>query len=238
MEGDAAGQRRQPGVPAICADPSSEDYPSNQKVFTNEDCLYLNVWAPKSGRTHRPVIVYIHGGAAIFGNANEARYDGSTLATTGDAIVVTLNYRLGVLGWTELGGLDPKYRGSGNNGLRDQIAALTWIRQHVADFGGDPGNVTAVGESEGAFSLSAMLATDHPQRLFHRAILESGTGYLDRSASLEKKEEHRFLLRDNRDQEHRSAAGAQHRPAAWAAGKSAGSLGRCDRPGHVFRCVR
>ncbi len=167
-------------------DRSSEDYPDSRKVYADEDCLYLNVWAPRGGSARRPVIVFVHGGAAIFGNANEARYDGTTLATRGDAVVVTINYRLGILGWSELGDLDPAYRGSGNNGLRDQIAAFTWVRQHIADFGGDPGNVTAVGESEGAFSLSALLATDHPQRLFRRVVLESGSGYMDRSAALEK----------------------------------------------------
>jgi para-nitrobenzyl esterase len=167
-------------------DRSSEDYPDNRQTYVDENCLVLNVWAPRNGHGHRPVIVFVHGGAAIFGNANETRYDGTTLAKKGDAVVVTINYRLGVFGWAELGDLDPAYRGSGNNGLRDQIAAFTWVRQHIADFGGDPGNVTAVGESEGAFSLSALLATDHPQRLFRRVVLESGSGYLNRSATLEK----------------------------------------------------
>lgn len=168
-------------------DQLSEDYPDQRQTYTDEDCLYLNVWTPRPDRAKRPVIVFIHGGAARFGTANEPRYDGTKLATSGDAVVISLNYRLGVFGWTELGGVDPSYRGSGNNGLRDQIAALTWVRQHVADFGGDPSQVTAVGESEGAFSLSAMLATDHPERLFRRVILESGNGSLVHSAALERK---------------------------------------------------
>ena len=95
----------------------------------------------------------------------------------GDAVVITLNCRLGVLGWSELGGLDPSYPSSGN-GLRDQLTALRWVRAHVADFGGDPSNVTVAGQSEGAISISAMLATDHPENLFRRAILQGGSGYL------------------------------------------------------------
>ncbi|WP_214410540.1 carboxylesterase/lipase family protein [Sphaerisporangium fuscum] len=177
----------------------SEDYPDGRKMYTDEDCLYLNVWTPRPDRAKRPVIVFIHGGAARFGTANEARYDGSKLATRGDAVVVSLNYRLGVFGWSELGGLDPSYRGSGNNGLRDQMAALDWVRRHVADFGGDPSNVTAVGESEGAFSISAMLATDHPERLFRRAVIQSGNGAVVHSAAFERKLAAAFPVRDLAD---------------------------------------
>jgi para-nitrobenzyl esterase len=150
---------------AVCPqfrDPVSEEYPDDRPVYLDEDCLRLNVWAPRTPGRH-PVIVFIHGGAARFGTANEPRYDGSGLAR--DAVVVTINYRLGLLG-------------ADNLFLRDQITALEWVRDHIGSFGGDPGNVTAMGESEGAFSLSAMLATDHPQRLFRRVVLQSGSGYL------------------------------------------------------------
>ncbi|MEV7008829.1 carboxylesterase/lipase family protein [Streptosporangium sp. NPDC051022] len=177
-------------------DALSEDYPDDRKVYTDEDCLYLNVWTPQPDRAKRPVIVFIHGGAARFGTGNEPRYDGTHLATRGDAVVVSLNYRLGVLGWTELGGLDPAYRGSGNNGLRDQMTALRWVRRHVADFGGDPANVTVVGESAGANSISAMLATDHPERLFRRAVLQSGSGALVHTAAFERGIAAAFPVRD------------------------------------------
>ncbi|MER7208293.1 carboxylesterase/lipase family protein [Streptosporangium sp. NPDC000239] len=177
-------------------DQMSEDYPDDRKVYTDEDCLHLNVWTPKPDRSKRPVIVFIHGGAAAYGTGNEPRYDGTNLATKGDAVVVSLNYRLGLLGWAELGGLDPAYRGSGNNGLRDQIAALGWVRDHVADFGGDPANVTVVGESAGAFSISAMLATDHPERLFRRAVLQSGSGALVHTAAFERKLASTLPVRD------------------------------------------
>jgi para-nitrobenzyl esterase len=166
-------------------DTQAEEYPDTKPIYTDEDCLRLNVWAPRTPGRH-PVIVFSHGGAARFGTGNEPRYDGSILARTGDAVVVTLNYRLGLLGWSELGGLDPAYRGSGNNGVRDQIMALEWVQQHIADFGGDPRNVTAMGESEGAFSLSAMLATDNPQHLFRRVVLQSGSGYMTHSPRLQE----------------------------------------------------
>ncbi|MEV4311388.1 carboxylesterase family protein [Actinocrispum sp. NPDC049592] len=165
-------------------DTMTEEYPDDKPIYTDEDCLRLNIWAPRTPGKH-PVIVFSHGGAARFGTGNEPRYAGTQLADTGDAVVVTLNYRLGLLGWGELGGLDPAYAGSGNNGVRDQIAALEWVQQHIADFGGDPRNVTAMGQSEGAFSLSAILATDNPQRLFRRVILESGSGYMIHSPQLQ-----------------------------------------------------
>jgi para-nitrobenzyl esterase len=165
---------------------SSEDYPDSRPVYDDEDCLYLNVWTPRPDRQKRPVIVFIHGGAARFGTADEPRYDGTGLAERGDAVVISLNYRLGIFGWTELGGLDPAYQGSGNNGVRDQLEALRWVQAHAGDFGGDPSLVTVVGQSEGAMSISALLATDHPERLFRRAVLESGSGYLLHSAALEK----------------------------------------------------
>ncbi|GII76249.1 carboxylic ester hydrolase [Sphaerisporangium rufum] len=169
-------------------DDVSEEYPDARPVYTDEDCLYLNVWTPSPDRrARRPVIVFIHGGAARFGGANEPRYDGTALAARGDAVVVTLNYRLGAFGWAELGHLDPAYRGSGNNGLRDQMAALRWVRRQARAFGGDPGRITVAGESEGAISISAMLATDHPERLFRRAVLQSGSGALVHSAALERR---------------------------------------------------
>lgn len=155
---------------AVCPqfrDTLSEEYPDDRPVYLDEDCLRLNVWAPRKPGRH-PVIVFIHGGAGRFGTANEPRYDGSRLAE--NAVVVTVNYRLGLLG-------------ADNLFLRDQITALEWVREHIGSFGGDPGNVTAVGESEGAFSLSAMLATDDPQRLFRRVVLQSGSGYMVHSRS-------------------------------------------------------
>ena len=155
-----------------------EEYPTKAKRFTDENCLFLNVWTPHADAKRRPVMVFIPGGAFVVGSASEPIYDGSRLAARGDAVVVSLNYRLGMLGWLELGGLDPAYRGSGNDGLRDQLAALRWVQRNIRALGGDPRNVTVFGESAGAISVSALLATRRPERLFHRAILESGSGYL------------------------------------------------------------
>nr|WP_083466468.1 carboxylesterase family protein [Kibdelosporangium sp. MJ126-NF4]CEL16124.1 putative carboxylesterase type B [Kibdelosporangium sp. MJ126-NF4]CTQ94050.1 putative carboxylesterase type B [Kibdelosporangium sp. MJ126-NF4] len=157
---------RETGELKVCPqfrDNVSEEYPDDKQVYLDEDCLQLNVWAPRTGGRH-PVMVFFHGGAARFGTANEPRYDGSELARKG-TVVVTANYRLGLLG-------------AGNNFLRDQMAALEWVQRHIGPFGGDPRNVTAAGESEGAFAISAMLATDNPQRLFRRVILQSGSGYM------------------------------------------------------------
>ncbi|RSM69032.1 carboxylesterase [Kibdelosporangium aridum] len=159
-----------PGTAKVCPqfrDTISEEYPDDKPVYLDEDCLQLNVWAPRTGK--HPVMVFFHGGAARFGTANEPRYDGTNLARNG-TVVVTVNYRLGLLG-------------AGNNFLRDQMAALEWVQRHIESFGGDPRNVTAVGESEGAFSISAMLATDNPQRLFRRVILQSGSGYMVHAAA-------------------------------------------------------
>ncbi|MGC0314192.1 carboxylesterase/lipase family protein [Kitasatospora acidiphila] len=167
--GTLAATKAKPGCP--------QDLAAGPGVGT-EDCLYTQIWQPRTGGTHKPVMVFLHGGADEFGAASEPVFDGSALAARGDAVVVSVDYRLGLLGWTELGGLDPRYAGSGNNGLRDEIAALTWVRGQIRAFGGDPGRVTVFGESEGAISISAMLAGDHPERLFQRAIVESGPGYL------------------------------------------------------------
>ncbi|MEZ0094243.1 carboxylesterase/lipase family protein [Streptacidiphilus sp. EB129] len=143
-----------------------------------EDCLHVDIWSSRAPGGNKPVMVFLHGGADVYGSAGDSGYDGAELAARGGAIVVGVDYRLGVLGWTELGGLDPRYAGSGDNGLRDQIAALAWVRQHVRSFGGNPRDVTVFGESAGAISIDALLAGHQPERLFSRAVAESGPGYL------------------------------------------------------------
>ncbi len=137
----------------------------------DEDCLQLNVWAPATATTPRPVMLWIHGGGNSVGSAVNPVYDGRRLAETGDVIVVSANYRLAQLGFLAVPGLD---RGSGNYGTLDQIAALSWIRDNVAAFGGDPGNVTIFGESAGARNVCTLLAAQPAAGLFHRAIMESG----------------------------------------------------------------
>lgn len=142
---------------------------------TGEDCLYLNVWTPAADRGRRPVLVWIHGGAFVLGSGSQMLYDGATLARRGDVVVVTVNYRLGALGFLRLRDrFGERLPASGNEGLLDQVAALEWVRDEIAAFGGDPGKVTIFGESAGAMSCATLLGMPRARGLFHRAILQSG----------------------------------------------------------------
>ncbi|NTV74357.1 MAG: carboxylesterase/lipase family protein [Holophaga sp.] len=152
----------------------------NQAVGS-EDSLYLNIWRPASKEANLPVIFFLHGGSNITGYTADPIYDGAALARKANAVVVTANYRLGVLAWLNLPplkvGTDPQ-GDSGNFGTLDQILALNFVQKNIAQFGGDPANVTAMGESAGATDLYALLTSPvvvaaTPQ-LFHRAILMSG----------------------------------------------------------------
>jgi len=140
-----------------------------------EDCLYLNVWAP-SGAHDLPVMVWIHGGAFIFGSGNDKWYAGATLAEQG-VILVTINYRLGALGFLAHPALDtddPTYPTSGNYGLEDQRIALGWVARNIKAFGGDPAKVTVFGESAGGFSACVHYVSPRSSTLFAAAISESG----------------------------------------------------------------
>lgn len=140
----------------------------------SEDCLYLNVWSPGTEGEKRPVMVYIHGGAFTLGSASDPWYDGASFAANHNIVVVTLNYRLGILGFTSLRDLAEDGAWTGNCGLLDQIAALQWVHEHIAAFGGDPERVTVMGESAGAMSIGALLGMPAAQGLFQRAVLQSG----------------------------------------------------------------
>ncbi|WP_410814749.1 carboxylesterase/lipase family protein [Micromonospora sp. 067-2] len=140
----------------------------------SEDCLYLNVTTPRTAtRTPRPVLVWLHGGDFRFGSGDV--YGGRRLAVGGDVIVVTVNYRLGALGFLAHPALADAGRSVGNYGLQDQQAALRWVRRNAAAFGGDPGNVTLFGQSAGAASVCAQLASPAAGGLFHRAIVQSNS---------------------------------------------------------------
>jgi para-nitrobenzyl esterase len=152
----------------------------------SEDCLSLNIWTPGLDHGRRPVMVWVHGGSFVSGSGAGSLYRGGMLASTGDVVVVTINYRLGLLGFLAHPALeDPgqtwldgrPWSGIGNWGLADQVAALAWVQDHIADFGGDPGNVTLFGESAGGMSVSALLGAPAARGLFHRAIVESGPPY-------------------------------------------------------------
>lgn len=154
----------------------------------SEDCLQLNLWRP-AGARRLPVLVWIHGGAHVIGSGTFPVFDGTALARQG-LIVVTINYRLGLLGYFAHPSLTaelPKDAPLGNYGLMDQIAALQWVQKHIADFGGDPRQVTVMGESAGAISTMTLLANPRARGLFARAILQSGIGLLD-PATLEQQE--------------------------------------------------
>ena len=143
----------------------------------SEDCLSLNVWTPAADRARRPVLVWIHGGGFLVGAGSTPVYDGQHLARGGDMVIVTINYRLGALGYVHLGVLGKAgFEHSSNLGTRDQIAALEWVRDNIEKFGGDPGNVTVCGQSAGAMSVGALLGAPSAQGLFRRAILQSGAG--------------------------------------------------------------
>jgi para-nitrobenzyl esterase len=143
---------------------------------TSEDCLYLNVWAPPvSSAAHLPVLVYFYGGGFIAGDGSEWRYDGASLAQKG-IVVVTVNYRLGIFGFFAHPDLtrESPHHASGNYGLLDQQAALQWVHQNIAAFGGDPSHITIGGESAGSISVFAQMASPLSRDLIAGAIGESG----------------------------------------------------------------
>ncbi len=141
----------------------------------SEDCLYLNVWTPRCDQARRPVMVWIHGGAFAIGSGSQPIYDGSVLASRGDLVVVSVNYRLGPLGFLRLHDLTGgKIHATGNEGILDQIAALEWVRDNIEQFGGNPENVTIFGESAGGMSVGTLLAAPAARGLFHKAIPQSG----------------------------------------------------------------
>jgi para-nitrobenzyl esterase len=151
-----------------------------------EDCLYLNVWTPEGGQPGpKPVMVWIHGGAFMAGSTNP--YDGSALACEGDIVVVSINYRVGVLGFVNFGDALGLPAIPSNLGLRDQIAALKWVRDNIAQFGGDPGRVTICGQSAGSMSVSLLMLSPKARGLFHGAVMQSGAVSLihDRERSIQ-----------------------------------------------------
>jgi len=162
---------------SIAAAFGTQDKLVTRPLVTNEDCLYLNVWTPALGeRAHRrPVMVWIHGGSNLNGEGHTSWYDGLALARRG-VVVVTINYRLGGLGFLAHPALtaESPNHSSGNYGLLDQLEALRWVQRNVAAFGGDPGRVTVFGESAGSIDILHLMVSPLAKGLFHRAIAESG----------------------------------------------------------------
>ena len=146
-------------------------------VNWNEDCLFLNVCTPGVDQKKRPVLVWIHGGAYRSGQGAVPWYNGTSFALNGDIVVVSINYRLGALGFTDLSRFGDSYATSGINGICDQIRALKWVRDNISGFGGDPSKVTIAGESAGGFSVATLLGCEQAQGLFRRAIPQSGAAH-------------------------------------------------------------
>lgn len=155
--------------------PTNSEPPSEPE---SEDCLYLNVWTPGVGDGRkRPVLFWCHGGGFTMGSGSETASHGRNLAQRGDAVVITINHRLGPFGYFYLEALvGEEYALSGNIGMLDLVAGLEWVRDNITAFGGDPGNVTIFGESGGGAKVSALMAMPSAVGLFHRAIAQSGPG--------------------------------------------------------------
>ena len=163
-----------------------EAFMGGEPEAASEDCLSLNIWTPGMDGGHRPVMVWVHGGSFVSGSGSGGMYRGGRLAREGGVVVVTINYRLGLLGFLAHPVLEEpdqtwldgeQWSGFGNWGLADQIAALRWVRDNIAAFGGDPGKVTFFGESAGGMSVSALLGAPAAKGLFHRAVVQSGPPY-------------------------------------------------------------
>jgi para-nitrobenzyl esterase len=167
QSGLAPGERR-----VSAGDPPAPDEPAS-----SEDCLFLNVWTPGVDDARRPVMVWLHGGGFANGSGGAAMYDGGNLARRGDVVTVTVNHRLNVFGYLHLGdAFGPDYAQSGIAGMLDIVMVLEWVRDNIAAFGGDPGNVTIFGESGGGWKVSLLMAMPGAQGLFHKAIVQSGPG--------------------------------------------------------------
>jgi para-nitrobenzyl esterase len=151
-------------------------YPFRAAGPESEACLFLNIATPALDGARRPVLFWIHGGGLSHGAGSQPAYDGGPLAERGDVVVVTINYRLGALGYLYLGGHGGSDWGAATNaGQLDQIAALRWVHDNIAAFGGDPGNVTIFGQSAGAVAVHTLLAMPAARGLFAKALLQSGT---------------------------------------------------------------
>ncbi|HZY78773.1 MAG TPA: carboxylesterase family protein, partial [Cyclobacteriaceae bacterium] len=144
--------------------------------YTNEDCLRLNIWSPgiNDGKK-RPVMFWIHGGGYTAGSSQELpSYDGEAIAKKGDVVLISVNHRLNILGFLDLSEYGDKYKKSANASFYDLVAALEWVRDNAANFGGDPNNVTIFGQSGGGGKVSTLMSSPVAKGLFHKAIVQSG----------------------------------------------------------------
>lgn len=155
--------------------PNGEMLVPHRYWLMNEACQNLNIWTPALDDAHRPVLVWLHGGGYFAGSSIEQiAYEGENMARLGDCVVVSINHRLNILGYLDLSDFGAEYANSGNAGGDDIIAALRWVRDNIAAFGGDPGNVTVFGQSGGGAKVTTLLQTPAADGLFHKGIVMSG----------------------------------------------------------------
>lgn len=160
----------------------------------SEDCLYLNIWTPGLDNAKRPVMVWIHGGAFTTGSSSDPGYRGHVLAKRGNAVIITINYRLGAMGFLNLNTVTRgRIPNTGNEGLLDQAVALQWVRDNISAFGGNPNNITIFGESAGGMSIGCQLAMPGSKGLFHKAILQSGAANNAQSSDMANRVTEIFL---------------------------------------------
>jgi para-nitrobenzyl esterase len=188
----------------VCPQPVEPRIPIDLGAPQGDDCLTLNIWASSriSAGERKPVMVWVHGGAYVLGSANQPLYSGRVLAAGGDVIVVTVNYRLGALGFLDLSSFStPRRRFDSNLGLRDVLHALHWVRDNIAGFGGDPDRVTVFGESAGAGIITTLLTSPAAEGLFAGAIAQSSPATSVYDATRARRVAEQYLntlgLRDN-----------------------------------------
>lgn len=177
-----------------CPQPNQRPAGWTHEALEDEDCLRLNVWTPALDGKRRPVLVWFHGGGFTIGSGSWPVYDGAALARRGDVVTITVNHRLGALGYLHLAGLGgDELAASGNAGMLDLLASLQWVQRNVAAFGGNPDHVMIFGESGGGAKVSTLLAMPEAKGLFHRAAIQSGPGRYVLSPEQAKEQTQRFL---------------------------------------------
>ena len=168
----------------VCPQPARTGWDNDMEAFLmrwddgqpGEDCLRLNLWTPDPDGKRRPVMVWLHGGGFTAGSGQELpAYDGENLARKGDLVLVSVNHRLGPLGFLDMSAAGPQFAQSANAGMLDLVAALQWVRDNIAAFGGDPGNVTIFGQSGGGSKVTTLMGMPSAAGLFHKAIVQSGS---------------------------------------------------------------
>ncbi len=164
--------------PVAVQTPAPGIFAADKSDAQSEQCLNLNIWSPGIDGPLKPVLLWIHGGAFVFGSGQSLWYDGTSFASQSDVVVVTINYRLGALGFLSLEALaGAEYAGSGNAGFLDQAAALAWVYENIQAFGGDPTRITVAGQSAGSMSVGVLLTMPSARPHIHQAIMQSGAPF-------------------------------------------------------------